>query len=289
MKANDLLGADKKTVIFIGETWIHAPYAVKRCWQSTDSGVKKNVSSGRRWIIVHAGSETGFVDGALLMFKADAKTGDHYRMNSENFTKWLKEKLVPNIPPNSIIVMDNASHHNKEEATPNMGSRRQVMVEWLRARNIEFPDYCTTPELYLIIKSHKEQKNYITDNVLGDHGHEVVRLPPYNCDLNPIEYIWNLVKQRVSEKNVDQLESEIESLTLEVLQSITADDWRKEINHVKKLEEEYWHRDRLIDESFNINTENDSDSDTTDYEKNSESDSHDSQECDYMSGEEEQG
>lgn len=49
------------------------------------------------------------------MFKADTKTGDyHDQMNAENFTKWPTEKLIPNIPRNSMIVMDNAPYHSKE-------------------------------------------------------------------------------------------------------------------------------------------------------------------------------
>lgn len=235
--------------------------------------MRRNDSPGRRWIIVHAGSETGFVDNALLMFKADTKTGDyHDQMNAENFTKWLTEKLLPNIPRNSIIVMDNAPYHSKEEnKPPNMNNRKQVMVEWLQAHNIEFPSESTKPELYLIIKQHKPPKNYKIDKLLAENGHEVVRLPPYNCDLNPIEYIWNLMKMRVSEKNVEQLESRIESLTLEALASITPDDWQKEVNHVKRLEEEYWQKDRITDELFIINTADDSESETTDTESSSDS------------------
>lgn len=272
MKENDSLDDNKRPVIYLDETWIHAHYTVKKCWQTaTDVGVRRNDSPGRRWIIVHAGSETGFVDNALLMFKADTKTGDyHDQMNAENFTKWLTEKLLPNIPRNSIIVMDNAPYHSKEEnKPPNMNNRKQVMVEWLQAHNIEFPSYSTKPELYLLIKQHKPPKNYKIDKLLADNGHEVVRLPPYNCDLNPIEYIWNLVKMRVSEKNVEQLESRIEALTLEALASITPDDWRKEVNHVKRLEEEYWHKDRITDELFIINTADDSESETTDTESSS--------------------
>ncbi|PZC80778.1 hypothetical protein B5X24_HaOG214002 [Helicoverpa armigera] len=74
---------------------------------------------------------------------------------------------------------------------------------------------------------------------------------------------------RVSEKNVEQLESRIEALTLEALASITPDDWRKEVNHVKRLEEEYWHKDRITDELFIINTADDSESETTDTESSS--------------------
>ncbi|KAJ8722270.1 hypothetical protein PYW08_004672 [Mythimna loreyi] len=82
-------------------------------------------------------------------------------------------------------------------------------------------------------------------------------LPPYNCDLNPIEYIWNLIKRRVADKNVKQLESEIESITLEAVASITKEDWVKEINHVKRIEQEYWQREIFEDDDsfrFIINT-----------------------------------
>lgn len=70
-------------------------------------------------------------------------------------------------------------------------------------------------------------------------------MPPYNCDLNPIEYIWHLVKQRVAQKNVQQRENEIEAITLEALASITENDWKKEVDHVKRIENDYWQRECL--------------------------------------------
>lgn len=35
-------------------------------------------------------------------------------MNSGNFEKWIQEKLIPNLPPRTVIVIDNASYHNIE-------------------------------------------------------------------------------------------------------------------------------------------------------------------------------
>lgn len=274
MKENDSLGANRKTVIYIGETWTHAQYTAKKYWQSdTDVGQKKNDCPGRRWVVVHAGNESGFVANALLMFKSNSKIGD-YQIISENFRKWLEEQLIPNIPPNCIIVMDNDPCHNKEEyRSPNMSSKTQAMVEWLQAHNIKFPEYYTKSELYMMIKNHQEPKKYVVDKLLADHGHEVVRLPPCSCDLNPIEYIFKIVKQRVSEENVKQLDSQIESITLQAIESITPDDWENKVNHVKNLEVEYWNKDRLVDDLFVTNTGNDSETDTTDSETNSESNS----------------
>jgi transposase len=55
----------------------------------------------------------GFIPGALLVFKSGLKTGDyHGDMNHENYFKWLRNQLIPNLPSNSVVVLDNASYHN---------------------------------------------------------------------------------------------------------------------------------------------------------------------------------
>ena len=43
---------------------------------------------------------------------ASASGDYHGQMNHENFEKWLKEMFLPNIPSNSIIVMDNSPYHS---------------------------------------------------------------------------------------------------------------------------------------------------------------------------------
>lgn len=42
---------------------------------------------------------------------------------------------------------------------------------------------------------------------------------------------------------MEQHENKIEEVTKEAIPSITRDDWKKQINHIKKVEEEYWNRD----------------------------------------------
>ncbi|CAG4969756.1 unnamed protein product [Colias eurytheme] len=183
IRQNDALGADKKPVIYLDETWIHSHYTVAKCWQSSETpGVLKNTSAGSRWIIAHAGGETGFVDGAFLMFKAKTKTGDyHDQMNGDNFMKWLTQQLLPNMPKNCLVVIDNAPYHSFEENKP--------------------------PTM-----------------------------------------------------NARKLASEIEALTREAVASITVDDWRREVNHVKRLEANYAEIERLEDDDFSfiINTGGDS-------------------------------
>ena len=62
-------------------------------------------------LVLHAGTSKGFVPNALLMFRSK-KTGDyHEEMDHNRFCKWFEEQLLPNIDPNSVIVIDNAPYH----------------------------------------------------------------------------------------------------------------------------------------------------------------------------------
>lgn len=86
-----------------------------------------------RLVIVHAGSKNGFVPNACLIFKAGQVSGDyHGQMNSENFVKWLEQKLLPNIPPESVLILDNASYHSvQEDKVPTKSALKQDMIDWL--------------------------------------------------------------------------------------------------------------------------------------------------------------
>ncbi|PSN49344.1 hypothetical protein C0J52_04294 [Blattella germanica] len=62
-------------------------------------------------------------------------------MDSYRFTLWFKEQLLPNIPENSVIIMDNASYHSRELCrAPTSNSRKSVMQEWLRKNNVQFDE-----------------------------------------------------------------------------------------------------------------------------------------------------
>ncbi|GBP15413.1 hypothetical protein EVAR_80584_1 [Eumeta japonica] len=91
-------------------------------------GLKQPILKGQHVLIVHAGSETGFVPNALLTFKAGYKTGDYHNMTAKNFEKWLRTQLIPNLPPRSVVVVDNASYHNKQyDPAPTSNSRKAEM------------------------------------------------------------------------------------------------------------------------------------------------------------------
>ena len=49
-------------------------------------------------------------------------------------------------------------------------------------------------ELYSLIVSSNPVTVYVIDEIAKAAGHKVVRLPPYHCELNPIEMAWAQVK-----------------------------------------------------------------------------------------------
>ncbi|KAJ4432821.1 hypothetical protein ANN_21460 [Periplaneta americana] len=73
---------------------------------------------------------------------------------------------------------------------------------------ITFEEDMTKAELLEIVKRNKPEPTYIADRFLHEHGHTVLRLPPYHCDLSPIEYVWGLVKQKLQKLEAEYREKD---------------------------------------------------------------------------------
>ena len=48
-------------------------------------------------------------DGAILTFEEDY----YDSMNAEAYESWFQKRLCPNLEPDSVIVIDNASYHSR--------------------------------------------------------------------------------------------------------------------------------------------------------------------------------
>lgn len=80
--------------------------------EGLSTGLKSPTGLGPRFALVHAGDDNGFVSGAEYTFLCKKNTADvHHEMDSETYEDWFINKLLPNIPQHSVIVLDNASYH----------------------------------------------------------------------------------------------------------------------------------------------------------------------------------
>jgi hypothetical protein len=104
------------TFVFLDETWIfqHGNNCTFGWFDgSKEAAAKLKASNGKRFIILHAGCADGFIKNASLIFPSKIPHLDyHGDMSAPYFIKWALEQLIPNLPPKSCIVMDNASYHS---------------------------------------------------------------------------------------------------------------------------------------------------------------------------------
>lgn len=97
------------------------------------------------------------------------------------------------------------------------------------------------------------------DELFKKHGHTVIRLPPYHCELNSIELIWSSVKHKIAMANVTQSSVQMDHLIRTAFSQVGPSEWEKHCNNVDHVAEEMWNKDALLDEvvenlNFCINT-----------------------------------
>ncbi|XP_037576722.1 uncharacterized protein LOC119458938 [Dermacentor silvarum] len=148
-------------------------------------------------------------------------------MDAVRFQKCFVEQLLRNIKPRSVIVMDNASYHSAQvEKVPSSSSRKAGIQCWLKSKSIPVYDEQLKSELLQLVKQNKHMfLAYEIDTLASAAGHELVRLPPYHCELNPIELVWSQVKGYLASKNTDFKINSVEKLLLEGIAGVTSQNW----------------------------------------------------------------
>lgn len=234
---------ENRPIVYLDETYIHSSHTSSKSWNDDSSeGLFGTISKGQRLIMINAGGDMGFIPNALLMFKSGTKSGDyHDEMNGTNYEKWLKDKLIPNLPPNSVVVIDNAPYHNvKLNPAPTSNSRKQDIITWLEEKGIAHNPAMLKLQLYQLVKDNRDKYiEYKFDKLLTDDGHSVLRLPPYHPDLNPIELVWATIKGNVAKKNTTFKLNDVSRLAEYEFNEFTDEDWRKRCDHILKNESTY--------------------------------------------------
>jgi transposase len=180
------------------------------------------VRGSNRLIVVHIGSKDGFLPGGVqLTYKANSTSGDyHGQMNYDNFSQWITHQVIPNLPPNSVVVMDSAPYHSTVyNKPPGKYANKQDMADWLQANGCLADNSMRKTVLYDFTEKLKlPEKIYKIDQIFNVHDHAVIRLPLYICDLNPIELAWDKLKSLIRINNVsgDIHMNRLQELVLEV-------------------------------------------------------------------------
>ncbi len=185
--------------VYLDESYVNKNHSNDFIWYYGEDGpwIQKPTGKGERIIIINAITSSGWVPGAKLIFKSTRKTGDyHGQMNWGLFKKWFTEMLLPNIPKQSLIIMDNAPYHNilSEHSPPTHQSSKKKIKEWLAQNKIYCSDDCLKPELVEILTKTAPEPTFAVDEIAASYGHKILRTPPYHPELQPIENCWGVVK-----------------------------------------------------------------------------------------------
>ncbi len=157
-------------------------------------------------------------------------------LKAESFEKWLTEQLLPNLPKNSIIVLDNASTHSRQYSRiPTQANNKKFTIDWLTENNIPYPENALKIELLDLVKKKSTEKILYSRSNYRKCRPYTDTSPPYHCHLNPIEMVWAQIKQFFGKHNLNNNKEQIKQLILKSFNAVTTENWKNYINHVKKI------------------------------------------------------
>jgi transposase len=247
-------GIDSTTrpVVYLDETYVNKNHGNDFTWYLEEDGpwIQKPTGNGERLIILNAITKDGWVPNAKTVFKSSRKTGDyHGQMNAEMFQKWFQEKLLMNIPNNSLIILDNAPYHNtlSVSSAPTSTCSKERIRNWLAMNKMPFCDDSLKAELVEALKKLAPEPTYAIDEMARVHGHEVVRTPPYHPELQPIEICWGVVKNEVA-RNCKFTMKELEVQLDLAWKKVTTETCKKIIKQIRAIEDKFWEEDARLEQ-----------------------------------------
>ncbi|KAL4098424.1 hypothetical protein QTP88_023043 [Uroleucon formosanum] len=253
-----------RPIYYLDETWLNTGDCVNKVWIDTNvtsfrqafleglsTGPQNPTGKGTRLIVVHIGSAAGFVPGGLLCFQSKKNSSDyHDEMSGQTFREWFEE-ILPLLEDNAVIVLDNAPYHSvRKEKTPVSSWKKADIVEWLVSKGEEIDaTKLVKNDLMEIVQRIKPKYNsYVIDELATTAGKTVLRLPPYHCELNPIELAWSMVKSYVKSNNTTYKIIDVKHLLHQAIDRVRPEDWQSFIRHVIDEENKIWGVDFICDE-----------------------------------------
>ncbi len=260
--------AEGRKIYFQDETWINEGYTTRKAWYDTliegqpelarqpgtglAYGYKDPTGKGKRLIISHCGSSDGFLPSGLLVFESVLEDGDYHKeMTSAVFEQYVEKQIFSQLERGSVLVLDNAPYHSRLlHSAPSLGSKKADMLEWLKENGIPHDPTLKTTQIYekYIFNERRQEKYrvYAVDERAKEFGIDILRLPPYHCQFNPIELVWSEAKRASAKRNVTFKMIDMKQILVEEFRNVSAETWAKYVVHAEKEMTEWCQRDGIL-------------------------------------------
>ncbi|KAG6968309.1 hypothetical protein JG688_00005870 [Phytophthora aleatoria] len=96
--------------------------------------------------------------------------------------------------------MDGAScHKNQTNPTPHSRALKAGIQAWLEEKEIWYDTSNTKAELMMVVRANKPKPIYRATEIASSYQHFVYYTPPYHPELQPIELIWDNIKDGIAD------------------------------------------------------------------------------------------
>ncbi|GMF68064.1 unnamed protein product [Phytophthora fragariaefolia] len=179
-----------------------------------------------------------FVKDSLIHWASTKKPGDggiddyHGNFDAVLFEKWFL-RLCINLQAygSCVIHMDGTRYHKRQQnPAPTRRTLKADIQKWLLDRVI--------PPLLALVKEHKPKPVYVAQRIAANHGHYLLYTPPYHPELQPIELVWGLVKNRIARRPAKTPADLSARLTTEFTR-VNSKNWCKFYRRVLRFERKY--------------------------------------------------
>jgi hypothetical protein len=166
----------------------------------------------------------------------------HGNFTAELFEFWFK-KLCQTLQAcygQCLIHMDGASYHKRRQnRRPTVADNVPAIQAWLTGHGVSFLPKDKKHQLLARIPVEYQRAKFFSQVIAEEYGHKVIFTPPYHPELEPIEIIWGVVKNRIA-ANPARTMAELGSKIVQSCQLVTRKTWLGARKKTMRKEDEYW-------------------------------------------------
>ncbi|CAG9573838.1 unnamed protein product [Danaus chrysippus] len=259
---------ENRKIFYINEAVLNIGNSDPKCYMDTSTNTsliskegtstKNTTSRSKSLVILHIGSETGFLKGAEHIIELKTQGDPHESIDANNFEHWF-EQNVAKLGENSVVVMNAAPYNTRRaEKTPSIAWTKGDIQEWLLHKEIHFDQSEVKVELLKRVHDVKRDfQAYAIDELAKKYKVDIMRLPPYHRELNPGQLVWSDVKDHLEITDTSFTFEQIKSLLQTSIRNVSSDKWQSCITHVIQVEDFFYRKlDVLIDntmDTFGVN------------------------------------